>query len=52
MTSDVLERLGSQIDQAFFLIGAAILAIELIGGWLRRSLRWRTLGDMLASAST
>jgi len=52
MTSDALETLGSQIDEAFFLIGGAILAIELIGGLIKGTLRWRSLGDMVASAST
>lgn len=52
MTSDALWQLGEQIDIAFVLIGAAILAIELIGGWVKGTLRWRGVGDMIASAST
>ena len=52
MTETALDRLGTQIDEAFFLIGVAILAIEIVGGWVKGSLRWRTIGDMLASAST
>lgn len=52
MNGSALERLGTQIDEVFFLIGVAILAIELIEGWFKGSLRWRTLADMVASAST
>ncbi|MGI9436278.1 MAG: sterol desaturase family protein [Geminicoccaceae bacterium] len=52
MTGSALERVGTQIDEAFFLIGAAILAIELIEGWVKGKLRWRTFADMLASVST
>ncbi|MGI9452100.1 MAG: sterol desaturase family protein [Geminicoccaceae bacterium] len=52
MAGSALERLGTQIDEAFFLIGAAILAFELIEGWVKGKLRWRTFADMLASAST
>ena len=52
MTDSALERVGTQIDEAFFLIGAAILTIELVEGWVKGKLRWRTFADMLASAST
>ncbi len=52
MTGSALERLGAQIDEVFFLIGTAILAIELIEGWVKGKLRRRTFADMLASAST
>ena len=52
MSASALETLGTQIDEAFFLIGAAILLIELIGGCVRGSLRRRALADMIASAST
>ena len=52
MTGSALEHLGTRFEDAFFLIGAAILAIELIAGWVGGSLRWRTFADMLASAST
>ena len=52
MTRDVLENLGSRIDEVFFFIGAALLGIELLEGWFRGSLKGRTFADMFASAST
>lgn len=52
MTSDTVWRVGEQIDEAFILIGLAMLAIELIGGWIKGTLKWRGVGDMAASAST
>ncbi len=52
MTADSLERLGTNIDEAFFLIGAALLAVELLKGLFKRSLRGQSLLDMIASAST
>jgi sterol desaturase/sphingolipid hydroxylase (fatty acid hydroxylase superfamily) len=47
-----VESLGNRIDEVFVYIGAAILAIELVEGWIRGSLKGRTFGDMFASAST
>ncbi len=52
MTGETIGRVGEQIDEAFILIGLAILAIELIGGWVKGTLKWRGVGDMAASAST
>ena len=52
MTGTALEQVGARIDEAFFLIGAALLAIELLKGWITGSLRGRAFADMLASAST
>jgi len=52
MTGSALERLATEIDEVFFLVGAAILLIELIENWFKGSLRWRTFADMIASAST
>ena len=52
MTSEFLDLLGTRIDEAFFLIGAAMLGIELIKGWIEGTLRGRGLADMFASAST
>ncbi len=52
MTGSSLERLGTQIDEAFLLIGFVILAIELVEGWFKGSLKWQTFADMLASVST
>lgn len=52
MTPTVLENLGTQIDDAFFLIGVAILLIELFEAWFKGTLKRRKLTEMLASAST
>ena len=52
MTADTLARLGTDIDEVFFLIGVATLLIELVQGAINGSLRWRGVADMLASAST
>lgn len=52
MTSDTVWRIGEEIDLAFVLIGLAILAIEIVGGLVKRTLKWRGVGDMVASAST
>ena len=52
MTPDALATLGADIDNAFFLIAAAIFGIEIIKAIFTRSLSGRSLLDMLASAST
>ncbi|MEM9344616.1 MAG: sterol desaturase family protein [Pseudomonadota bacterium] len=52
MTIDALERLTTQIDEVFFLIGAAILLIELAEAIFKGSLRKKTVLEMLVSAST
>ena len=52
MNSEFLETLGTQIDDAFFIIGAAILVIELLKGLFSPKFRWRGFGDAIASIST
>lgn len=52
MSIDVLNDLGTQIDDAFFLIGVAILLIELLEAWFKGTLKRRKLVEMLVSAST
>ncbi len=52
MNLENLAKLGANIDDAFFLIGAAIFALEILKALFTRSLRGRGLLDMLASAST
>ncbi len=52
MNSSALERLGNSIDESFLLIGVAMLVIELTKGLFTRTLKWRGVADMLASAST
>ena len=47
-----LEALTTQIDNVFFLIGAAILLIEIAEMFFKGELRAKTFGEMLASAST
>lgn len=52
MNGDAIEYLGTQIDDAFFMLGAAILVIELITGAFTKKLTGRTLLDMIANVST
>ncbi len=52
MTFDILEQLGTEIDEAFFLIGVAILGIEIVAGLFRGRVRLRTFADMFANIST
>lgn len=52
LDEDVLTRLGEHIDEAFFIIGALVLAIEILEAAFKRQLRPRTLGEMLISVST
>ena len=52
MTPETFDRWGTRIDEAFFLIGAAILFIELAKAFFTGALRRRGVLDMLASAST
>lgn len=52
MTPSALETLGTQIDEVFFLIGAAILLIELAEVLFKGSHKGRSLLEMVASAST
>lgn len=47
-----LNALTSQIDDAFFLIGAAILLIEIAELLFKRELKAKTIGEMLTSVST
>lgn len=52
MNSETIEQLGTQIDDAFFLIGVAILVIEIAESWFKGSLKGRGILEMIASAST
>ena len=47
-----MTALGTQIDEVFFLIGAAILLIELAEVLFKGSHKGRTLAEMAVSAST
>ena len=52
MTPETLAEYGTQFDDALFLIGGAILAIEVLKGLFTGALKLRGWLDMLASAST
>ncbi len=52
MTADYIAEIGTNIDDTFFLIGGAILIIELVKGWFSGNMKGRALLDMVASAST
>ncbi len=52
MTLDTIYELATRIDEVFFLIGLAILLIEILEALFKRSLRGKTVLEMVASAST
>lgn len=52
MNSATLEQLANNIDESFFLVGAALLGIELAKGLFTRNLKWQGMADMLSSLST
>lgn len=52
MTPELIEEIGTNFDDAFFLIGVAILGIELLKLLFSGSMKGRKLLDMVASAST
>ena len=52
MTADTLQSLATQIDEVFFLIGSAILLIELAEVLFKGRHKGRSLLEMVASAST
>ena len=52
MTSDYITELGTSFDEVFFLIGAAVLLIEIVKGLFTKSLTGRGALDIIASIST
>lgn len=52
MTADTISQFATDFDDAFFLIGGAILVIELLTALFSGNLRGRAVLDMIASAST
>ncbi len=52
MTLDTVTGLAARIDEVFFMIGAAILLIEILEALFKRSMRGKTFIEMIASAST
>ena len=51
MTETFIEQLGTDIEDAFFLIGVAILLIELTRNLFAGTLRWRGFADTQANIS-
>ena len=52
MTPDFIEDIAQNFDDVFFLIGAAILGIELLKTLFSKPFKSHTLLDMVASVST
>ncbi|MEW7007880.1 sterol desaturase family protein [Lentilitoribacter sp. EG35] len=52
MNIETIEKLGTEIDDVFFIIGAIILLIEIAEAWFKGSLKSKNILEMLASAST
>lgn len=52
MTPDTFYALGEELDDAFFLIGVAVFAIEILEALFKRKWQGRHLLEMIASAST
>jgi len=52
MTTEIFEGLGTQVENAFFLIGATILLTELAETWFKGALKGHKIMEMAASAST
>ena len=52
MNAETLTELGSNIDDAFFIIGGFIFLIEIAEALFKGSLKGKKVGEMLVSAST
>ena len=52
MTPEILNDIATEIDEVFFLIGGAILLIEIGEAFFKGNLKGRKVGEALASAST
>lgn len=52
MNVDIFYSLIERVETAFFLIGGAILLIELAEAWFKGSLKGKKIMEMVASAST
>ena len=52
MTADFIEALGTSFDDAFFIIGAVILMIEIAKGLFSKTFSGKALLDIVASIST
>ena len=47
MSPETITQYGTYFDDALFLIGGALLAIELLKGWFSGSMKGRALLDMV-----
>jgi len=52
MNPDIIESLGTNIDDAFFIIGIVILTVEIAESWFKGNLGRMTILEAIASAST
>lgn len=52
MTADFIEALGTSFDDAFFIIGAVILMIEIAKGLFSKTFSGKAFLDIVASIST
>ncbi|MEL6360441.1 MAG: sterol desaturase family protein [Pseudomonadota bacterium] len=52
MTLEGFQQFASAFDEVFFLIGIAILGIEVVRGLATKAYRWRGFQDMLVNVST
>ena len=52
MTAETISQFATDFDDIFFLIGGAILVIELLTALFTGAFRGRAVLDMIASAST
>lgn len=52
MTPETITQYANNVDEAFFLIGAAMLCIELLKGFFSGAMKGRAVIDMVASFST
>lgn len=52
MDSQFITQFGTDIDDVFFIVGCAILSIEILKGLFSKTLKWRGGVDMLTNLST
>ena len=52
MSPDIIEQLGTSIDDIFFVFAIIIFAVEIAEAWFKGTLKGGRILEMLASAST
>lgn len=52
MNTEVIEQLGTGINDSFFLIGIAMLGIEIIKGLVDKAFKWNDFANILVNIST